>query len=136
MQQSAEGPRPGQPVIEVILPTYKMKPSEDEKFYPSQVRAICDRVLKNHLEGKEYDDDLAKEWICLVGNAIKSDIKTTLNVPRYKIIVQVTIGQLKNQGVSIASRCLWDIHYDNYASCNLTTPTLWANAMVFGVYTD
>ena len=50
--------------------------------------------------------------------------------------VQVSIGQMKDQGVSVASRCLWDIGTDNYASVNYTNETLWANVMVFVLYTD
>ena len=38
------------------------------------------------------------------------------NIPRYKIVVQVTLGQMKDQGVRVASRCLWDTQTDNYAS--------------------
>ena len=37
---------------------------------------------------------------------------------RYKIVVQTTVGQLRDQGVRVASRCLWDPSTDNYASCN------------------
>ena len=39
-------------------------------------------------------------------------------MPRYKIIVQVTVGQVKDQGVRVCSRCLWDTSVDNYASTN------------------
>lgn len=136
MHAQDDGPRPGQPVVEVVLPTYAMKPKESEKFYPSEVRTICHEVLEGVLNGKSYDEELSKEWICAVGNGIKSEMHLRLQVPRYKIIIQVTIGQLKDQGVSVASRCLWDVHLDNYASANFTNTTLWANVMVFGVYTD
>ena len=43
-----------------------------------------------------------------------------MNVPRYKIIVQVTIGELKDQGIRVASRCLWDVSTDNYTSVSYT----------------
>lgn len=130
-----DGPRPGQQVVEVILPTYFMQPTEEEKFYPSAVREICERVLLDELGCKDYFEDNAKEWIINIGNAIKSEVKS-LNIPRYKVIVQVTIGQMKDQGVSVASRCLWDITFDNYTAVNFTNASLWANVMVFGVYTD
>jgi hypothetical protein len=39
-----------------------------------------------------------------------------LNIPRYKIIVQVVLGETKDQGVRVASKCLWDADSDNYAS--------------------
>ena len=57
-------------------------------------------------------------------------------VYRYKIVVQVTIGEMKDQGVRVASRCLWDTATDNYASVNFKNQSLWCSAMVFGVYTE
>ena len=39
-----------------------------------------------------------------------------LNHTRYKIIVQVLIGEQKGEGLRIATRCLWDPEADNYAS--------------------
>jgi len=130
-----DGPRPGQQVIEVILPTYAMGPEQSEKFYPSLVRAACNSVLTRELASRDYDEDCVKDWIRSIGDSIKNDVKL-MNLVRYKVIVQVTIGQLKNQGVSIASRCLWDVAHDNYASVSFTNASLWANVMVFGVYTD
>ena len=109
-----------------------MKPAEDEKFYPSKIRQICTEALKDELDNKEYFEDGAKDWILTIGNKIKAQAKS-LNLPRYKVIVQVTIGQMKDQGVSVASRCLWDLLFDNYTSVNYTNSSLWANAMVFGL---
>lgn len=40
----AEEPRRGPPVVEIVLPTYITKPSEDEKFYPSEVKAVAEKV--------------------------------------------------------------------------------------------
>ncbi len=46
--------------------------------------------------------------------------RAALNYPRYKVVVQVVLGQNKHQGVKIASRCLWDTETDNYASFSYT----------------
>ena len=59
-----------------------------------------------------------------------------MNIPRYKIIVQVTIGQMKDQGVKITSRSLWDTSTDNYATVSFQNEHIWASAIVFGLYTD
>ncbi len=59
-----------------------------------------------------------------------------LNYPRYKIVVQVVLGQNKQQGVRVATRCLWDTETDNYASYTFTNESLWCTAMVFGLYTE
>lgn len=41
-------------------------------------------------------------------------------MPRYKVVVQTAIGEMKGQGIRVASRCLWDMETDNYVSCNWT----------------
>lgn len=50
-----------------------------------------------------------------------------LRIPRYKVVVQVTLGELKEQGIRVASRCLWDPSTDNYASAgfkNVSRPVV------------
>lgn len=37
-------------------------------------------------------------------------------MPRYKLVVQVVIGEIKGQGLRVMSKCLWDDQYDNFAS--------------------
>ena len=37
-------------MIEVVLPTYIMQPSENEKFYPSQVKKIAEEILKHECD--------------------------------------------------------------------------------------
>lgn len=39
-----------------------------------------------------------------------------MSIPRYKIVVQVSIGEVKNQTVRVTSKCLWDSENDNYCS--------------------
>ena len=67
---------------------------------------------------------------------IKCQCKEKLKLPRYKLIVQVTIGQRKDQGVRITSRCLWDTSTDNYASVKFQNEYIWASAIIFGLYTE
>mmetsp|Transcript_20883 Transcript_20883/g.61011 ORF Transcript_20883/g.61011 Transcript_20883/m.61011 type:complete len:138 (-) Transcript_20883:626-1039(-) len=136
IQSEDGGPKPGQQVIDVVLPTYIMKPEETEIFYPSQVKAIASEVLESELAGKEYDEDVSKEQIVAICDKIKARVKGECNIPRYKIIVQVTLGQMKDQGVRVASRCLWDTGTDNYASVKYQNQHLWSCAMIFGLYTE
>lgn len=42
----AEEPRRGPPVVEIVLPSYITKPAEDEKFYPSEAKAVAEKVSK------------------------------------------------------------------------------------------
>jgi hypothetical protein len=55
---------------------------------------------------------------------------------RFKVVVQTTVGQMRDQGIRIASRCLWDPTTDNYASCSYSNETLFCSALIFALYTD
>jgi len=35
---------------------------------------------------------------------------------RYKILVQIVLGEMKGQGLRIMSKSLWDSRYDNYST--------------------
>jgi hypothetical protein len=111
---------------------------ELDRFYPSVAKGIADRILQEELNGQVYDEDDSKHWGLLLSDKIRAAVRGTayslppinhvlildncisftesLKDTRYKIIVQTTIGQLKDQGVRVASRCLWDPNFDNYAS--------------------
>ena len=55
---------------------------------------------------------------------------------RFKVVVQTVIGQMKDQGIRVASRCLWDTSTDNYACCEYKNQELFCNVMIFAMYTD
>lgn len=129
------GPKAGQQIIEVVLPTYIMKPEETEIFYPSAVKRVANKILQDYLANKEYDEE-DKELVTTICEKIKNGVKEECNIPRYKIVVQVTVGQMKDQGVRVASRCLWDTATDNYTSVEYQNQHLWCSAMIFGLYTE
>ena len=52
---------------------------------------------------------------------------------RYKIVVVVQIGQNTNQGVRVASRCLWDDKRDTFASASFSNKHMWAVGEVYAV---
>jgi hypothetical protein len=59
-----------------------------------------------------------------------------INFPRYKIVVQSVVGQQKQQGVRVASRCLWDTDTDNFSTYTFTNDTLWCTVMCFGLWVE
>lgn len=77
-----------------------------------------------------------EELVKMIADKIRDRCKSELNIPRYKLIVQLTIGQRKDQGARITSRCLWDTTTDQYASTSYQNKMVWASALVFGLYTD
>mmetsp|Transcript_54219 Transcript_54219/g.86188 ORF Transcript_54219/g.86188 Transcript_54219/m.86188 type:complete len:134 (-) Transcript_54219:173-574(-) len=119
--------------LQVYQNTYIMAPKDDEKFLPSKVSEVIERVMNDYFKDKEYSPEEAKSWTLELSNDIKAAVKE-LNIPRYKIIVQVVIGEQASQGVRVASKCLWDVSSDNWASYTYTSQSIFAVGMVFGCY--
>lgn len=46
------------------------------------------------------------------------------------------VGQQKQQGIRVASRCLWDTATDSVSSFTYNSDSLWATVMVFGLYVE
>mmetsp|Transcript_17048 Transcript_17048/g.43902 ORF Transcript_17048/g.43902 Transcript_17048/m.43902 type:complete len:128 (-) Transcript_17048:149-532(-) len=113
--------------------TYIMQPKDEEKFLPSKVTEVMERVMTDYLKEKEYTAEEAKSWTLDLSNDIKAAVKE-LNIPRYKIIVQVVIGEQASQGIRVASKCLWDVSSDNWASYTYQNNSIFAVAIVFGCY--
>ena len=56
--------------------------------------------------------------------------------PRYKAVVQTTLGQQKGNGVPVASRCLWDVRTDNVATYHFNSDRLGVTVMGCGIYME
>jgi len=122
-------------VIEIWEPTYRMKPKDNERFIPRQVEAIIKEVMDKKLKKAKFDDAKCKQLALELCSEIKERVKD-LNIPRYKVVLQSVIGEVKGQGAYIASRCLWDTETDNYASFSMKNSSLFCVVMVFGLYLE
>lgn len=122
-------------VVRHYEPTFRLKPYDEKKFSPSAVRKIAEEVVKSVLGDKVWNGEDEAVWTVTITEQIKQRVRE-LNFPRYKIVVQVVLGENKHQGVRVASRCLFDADTDNHASYTFEADTIWCTAMVFGVYTE
>ena len=114
--------------------TFRVEPRPDEKFYPAPVQKIIKEVLEQTLvEGKNYDDSTAQRLALEISNLVKTRCKT-LKIPRYKLMIQTFIGEMLNQGCTVASKALWNDKYDNYASYSYQVNNIFATVIVFGSY--
>ena len=59
-----------------------------------------------------------------------------LNFDRYKIVVQVYVGQDTDQSVHMASRCLWNPGTDMFATATYRNNSLYAIAVVYGLFLE
>ena len=79
------------------------------------MKDVITEVVCSYLQDKTYDHTSAKGWAEDIVNTVKNNVKM-LSIPNYKIVVQCVIGEVKGQGVRVASKCLWDVSNDNWAS--------------------
>lgn len=74
--------------------------------------------MDKKLKKAKFDDQKCKVLALELCTEIKEKVKD-LNIPRYKVVLQSVIGEVKGQGAYIASRCLWDTETDNYSSFSM-----------------
>lgn len=115
--------------------TYQLEPKEDERFYPSRAKAILEETLNEKLKGTTFNSGKSAEITEELAQLIRSKVKE-LKIPRYKLGVQVFYGEMKGQGLRVASKCLWDPNFDNWASYTFTNESIHCTAIVFGVYME
>ena len=65
----------GQPIIGVFLPTFRMEPEEDERFYPSQAKKLATDIVEAELNGQEFEEDDAKLWSLSIGDKVRDSVK-------------------------------------------------------------
>ena len=127
----------GQPVVFVYEPTFRVEPgNEEERFYPSRAREIAEKAAAQEIADQEYDDENSKIWSLNISDIVRKEVAESIPNSRFKVIVQTIIGQIADQGVRVASRCLWDPNYDNYAQCTYTNRSLFCTVLIFALYTD
>lgn len=132
---SSQSASTSSPVIEYWEPSYRTRPVESEKFVPRAVEAIIRDVMERSLKTAAFDETECKSMALELCAEIKERVKQ-LNIPRYKVVLQSVLGEVKGQGAYIASRCLWDTDTDNYAAFSMKNASLFCVIMVFGLYLE
>lgn len=111
--------------------TYKLEP--EVKFQSDKVKKIIESVLESQLKEETYDPKACKQLVLTLSEIIKSRVKD-LNYQSYKLICVVSIGELKDQGFRMGSRCCWDSKWDSFATGSFKNKSLFAIGSVWGVY--
>ena len=115
--------------------TYKMEPEEGEGYKEKEIRATTEQVLADMLNGLEYDPQSASNLSRTISNMVKDKMKK-MNMPRFKFVVSVVIGQKGGQCMKVTSRCMWNAKTDSFTSVQYENNTLAACVTVHGIYMD
>ncbi|KAI9517349.1 Dynein light chain Tctex-type protein 2B [Dissostichus eleginoides] len=110
------------------LDTYLIRPNHQYKFKPAIVKECIREIVRERLSGMRYDPEEVPELSRSLADCIKDKVKNA-GFDRYKLVVQVVIGEQRGQGVKMSSRCLWDADTDNYAE------DVFINCFTFGYRT-
>jgi hypothetical protein len=103
------------------------------KFMRGPVQKILTDTIKERLEGTQYDPLKSAQIAKELADTVKERVKN-LGYERYKLVVQVTVGEKTGQALRLASRCLWDTATDNFASDFYENSSVFCVGMVFGLY--
>ncbi|XP_045143488.1 dynein light chain Tctex-type protein 2B isoform X2 [Echinops telfairi] len=93
--------------------TYILRPIFQQRFRPSTVKDCIHDVLKEELTNAEYIPEEMPQLTKHLSETIKDKLKE-MGFDRYKMVVQVVIGEQRGEGVFMAARCFWDADTDNY----------------------
>ncbi|KAM9500462.1 dynein light chain Tctex-type 5 [Clarias gariepinus] len=111
--------------------TYQLGPTK--RFPVHTVREILKDVLTSYLQEEKYEPELCRQMTKTIAEVVKARVKD-LMIPRYKIIVMISIGQLVEQNMRMASRCLWDAATDTFSTYSFKNSSLFAVANVYALY--
>lgn len=111
--------------------TYRMEPKR--KFPQREVREIIKNSLEALLGALTYSGSEFGFLTKLLSSRIMEQVKS-LNIERYKLVCVVNVGSKHNQGLRVASRCLWNPDSDTHVTASIENGTLFAVATVYGVY--
>ena len=112
---------------------YQTKPKQKEKFKPGKSKELIKEILQQKLKTATYQAEAVQSLCKDIAESVKWKLKD-LNLPRYKYIVQVNIGEQRGQGIRIGSKCFWDFDTDYVASESYINDSLFCLVTVFAVY--
>jgi tctex1 domain-containing protein 2 len=115
------------------LNQHLMKPRPGTKFLKGDVEKMIEKVCQEKVGNRSYIFDEVQPLIKDLCAEIQQRV-LALGYDRYKLVSQITVMEAANQGIRIASRCLWDSEVDNYAEFTYSTPNMHVNVLVFGLY--
>ncbi|KAM9503249.1 dynein light chain Tctex-type protein 2B isoform 7-T7 [Salvelinus alpinus] len=103
------------------------------RFKAAVVKECIRDILREQLSGVQYDPDEVGVLSRSLADCIKDKLKD-VGFDRYKLVVQVVIGEQRGEGVKMAARCFWDADTDSYAQDIFMNDSLFCVAAAFGSY--
>ena len=96
----------------------------------SRIRELTHQILLRHLNNMDYSHDICGEKCRIMSKAIENEVKSLFKA-RYKITALVYIGAIRDQGIEISSRCVFNPDTDSFVMATYANDSLLATGIVF-----
>ncbi|NXK81536.1 TC1D2 protein, partial [Amazona guildingii] len=113
--------------------TYSLRASVQHRFKSSTVKECIRAILKEKLANVQYISNDMPQLTMSLSETIKDRLKE-VGFDRYKMVVQVVIGEQRGEGVNMAARCFWDADNDSCAHDVFMNDSLFCVAAAFGCF--
>ena len=115
--------------------TFSLRPDHKHRFRPAEVKPLIRQVMQKKLEdvpvyNEQFITPLAKD----LTEAVRTEIRSHLDLRNYKILVHCVMGEQKGEGVRVGCKCFWDSDTDNVAEEVYNNKVLFCVCTVYGVY--
>ncbi|XP_015727289.1 tctex1 domain-containing protein 2 [Coturnix japonica] len=112
---------------------YSLRPGLQRRLKAATVKECIRAVLKEKLANVHYVPEEIPELTKALSEIIKDRLKEQ-GYERYKMVVQVVIGEQRGGGVNMAARCFWDADTDSYAHDVFMNDSLFCVVAAFGCF--
>ncbi|KAL2089962.1 hypothetical protein ACEWY4_014650 [Coilia grayii] len=121
------------PIVNEQVPTGCAQPKE--RFPAVHVSQLVQDFLVSRLDGMAYvgGGPSAGPLVLAMSEELRA-LARTVCPPRYRLVCTVSLGPAGQEGLMMASRCLWDPHADTCVSHTAQTDQVFCVASVFAVY--
>lgn len=116
-----------------LAPTYRTEPAPGERWEAVRVQRALEATLDAELHHACYSGNQAGRLAQELCDQVRMRLRE-FSPPRYKLVCSVVLGQRAGQDVRVVSRALWDEARDGLASASFTNASLFAVAIVHGLY--
>jgi len=114
--------------------TFQIRPAQNQKFKTHVAKEIIQETLIKHLKDKDYSQIQAEVLSKTIASEVKDRLKDQCLDSRYKLIVQVILGERRGAGIKSGARCIWDADTDALAFDQFLNETIFCMAVVFSIY--
>ncbi|TKR80555.1 hypothetical protein L596_014613 [Steinernema carpocapsae] len=112
---------------------FVLRPPPNLRFPKNDAKSRVERVVTDVFHDKIYDAAQVHKWSNEVAEKLKKELED-MKLPRYKYIVQVSVGEQRGQGLTINTGVCWDSDTDSSTSFLYNRDTFFCQVTLYAVY--